>query len=310
MTVDPGTTPLVSIGLPVYNAADTLPRALDSLLAQDYGNVEIILSDNCSDDGTADLCREYAGRDPRIRFSANETNVGVINNLKKVLREARGNLFMWAAADDFWHPDFVSKLQARLADDPGAGVVMCAVDRVRPDGSLLDGIRFPRDLNPDGKSHLGMSLAMISNTKYNLFFYGLFRRELLRRAFASTRGNTSADRWFLCHFALGARFLYVDEVLHVRTNHQVHYSKRYPDDPQSVRMKEQGGKLIDLSPLADVASGVIRAVNIPLRRKLCLPLILAKLFLFKLRWDLYPKILNLVRPAWTTLRGVKNERSL
>ena len=57
------TTPLVSIGLPVYNGERYLREALDSLLTQTFADFELILSDNCSTDGTADICREYAAQD-------------------------------------------------------------------------------------------------------------------------------------------------------------------------------------------------------------------------------------------------------
>ena len=72
--------PLVSIGLPVYNEAEHLAQALDSLLGQDYENIEVIISDNASTDGTPQICADYAGKDGRVRYHRNETNIGGINN--------------------------------------------------------------------------------------------------------------------------------------------------------------------------------------------------------------------------------------
>ena len=61
--------PLVSIGVPIYNEERFLEESLVSLCSQDYSNLEIIISDNASIDGTSEICREFANRDPRIRHS-------------------------------------------------------------------------------------------------------------------------------------------------------------------------------------------------------------------------------------------------
>ena len=60
--------PELTIGIPVYNGAATIRAALDSLLAQTFQNFVLIVSDNNSSDGTEEICREYEGRDPRVRY--------------------------------------------------------------------------------------------------------------------------------------------------------------------------------------------------------------------------------------------------
>src|SRR5438270_344950 len=106
--------PLVSIGVPVYNAEPTLRRSLESLLAQDYSNFEIVISDNCSSDASLAICRQYAAQHANVRIHVNTRNIGASGNFLKVLSHARGEYFMWAAADDYWAPDFVSCLVAEL----------------------------------------------------------------------------------------------------------------------------------------------------------------------------------------------------
>ena len=134
--------PVVSIGMPVYNAERYLARAVDSLLKQDYADFELILSDNASTDGTWTLCREYAERDKRVRIYQNERNRGAVENFKRVCDAARGDYFMWAAADDYWLPGFVSALVKALEADPSAGVAMTAFERVREDGTIQDAVRY------------------------------------------------------------------------------------------------------------------------------------------------------------------------
>ncbi|MDY7000659.1 MAG: glycosyltransferase family 2 protein [Thermodesulfobacteriota bacterium] len=276
----------VSIGFPVYNARGQIARAMDSLLAQSHANFELILADNASTDGTAEICREYAARDSRIRFYANEQNIGMFKNFSQVLAKAKGEYFMWGAADDYWHPEFVATLLAELENNPESGVAMCAARRVRPDETFIDEIRFNGSLNPNEKSNLAMSLAMISSVKYNLYIYGLFRRDILARAIVNSREMPSSERWLLRRLALARGFRYVDEILYVRTNHRIHFSKRYPGDSYGQAKRGSEAKMIDLRPLADMFSKVIRANYIPPGRKIFLPLILAKLFCFKLKWSL------------------------
>jgi glycosyltransferase involved in cell wall biosynthesis len=68
---------LINIGMPVYNGAEFLHRAVDSLLSQTEGNFELLISDNASTDDTEAICREYLKRDPRVRYVRHERNRGV-----------------------------------------------------------------------------------------------------------------------------------------------------------------------------------------------------------------------------------------
>lgn len=106
--------PLVSIGMPVYNGERYIRQALDSLLAQDYANFELIISDNVSTDGTQGICLEYAARDERIRYYRNETNLGALRNFNRVFELSSGKYFMWAAHDDVWNPAYVQEVLALL----------------------------------------------------------------------------------------------------------------------------------------------------------------------------------------------------
>ncbi|MDB4278686.1 glycosyltransferase [Deltaproteobacteria bacterium] len=102
-------TPRVSIGLPVYNGERHLAEALDSILAQDFGDFELIISDNASTDATQDICEAYARRDPRITYSRLPENVGAARNYNRTYHMSTGRLFKWAAHDDRLHPAFLSR---------------------------------------------------------------------------------------------------------------------------------------------------------------------------------------------------------
>ena len=102
-------SPIVSIGLPVYNGERTLQSTLDSLLEQSIANIEIIISDNASTDGTEQICRSCAAKDARVRYIRQSVNIGPSKNFMAVLNEAHAPYFMWSASDDIRSSDFVEE---------------------------------------------------------------------------------------------------------------------------------------------------------------------------------------------------------
>lgn len=123
--------PLVSIGMTVYNAAAFVRKTLDSLLAQDYPNLELVISDNASTDGSSEICQRFAERDPRVRYYRNSENIGAVRNWNRTLELARGELFMWASDHDLWDPTYVSKAYTTLAQEQDVVLVY-------PHGHLID----------------------------------------------------------------------------------------------------------------------------------------------------------------------------
>ncbi|MEI6714950.1 MAG: glycosyltransferase family 2 protein [Verrucomicrobiota bacterium] len=118
--------PLVTVGLPVYNGAAQIRVALDSMLAQDYENFEVVVLDNASMDNTEEIVREYTARDKRIQYFRNEVNVGAVGNFEKVAQLRSGKYFCWLAHDDCRAPSFLSKCVAKLEANPS--VILCSVD--------------------------------------------------------------------------------------------------------------------------------------------------------------------------------------
>ena len=115
--------PLVSIGVPVFNGEKGLAHALDSLLKQDYPNLEIIISDNASTDTTPEICEKYARKDSRVKYCRSEKNLGVAWNFNRVFELSSGKYFMWAAHDDQREPSFVSSCIEKMELSPDA--VLC-----------------------------------------------------------------------------------------------------------------------------------------------------------------------------------------
>ena len=80
--------PRLSIGLPVYNGENYLAESLEALLGQTYEDFELIISDNASTDGTADICQRYGKQDSRIRYIRQPRNIGL--NPEPQLRHQAG----------------------------------------------------------------------------------------------------------------------------------------------------------------------------------------------------------------------------
>lgn len=109
---------LVSVGLPVRNGGQALRRALDSILSQDYKNLEVIISDNFSTDDTNSIALEYLRRDPRIRYHRQDKFITALENFRFVLDQARGEYFIWAAHDDTRSAHYISSLLDAMRMDP------------------------------------------------------------------------------------------------------------------------------------------------------------------------------------------------
>ena len=78
--------PKVSVIVPIFNQAPFIRETVDSVLAQDYANVELVLSDDGSTDGTTEILREYAASDPeRVKVVASERNTGIAGAFNRAL---------------------------------------------------------------------------------------------------------------------------------------------------------------------------------------------------------------------------------
>jgi len=174
--------PLVTVGVPVYNGERLLGHALDTLLAQNYENLEIIISDNASTDATGGICSDYAARDKRIQYFRNASNEGATANFNRTLALARGKYFMVGAADDAWEPTFVSQMVNLLEARSDAILSFSRFNSIDPTGSHVR----EYDLSHLESGGLYERLEKYlsddeSNGKANLIL-GLMRRDVLCKA--------------------------------------------------------------------------------------------------------------------------------
>ena len=109
-------SPLISIALCTYNGETYLPVQLDSLLAQDWENLEIVVVDDGSTDRTREILLDYASRDPRISVTFNEQNLGFFANFEKAFSLTKGEFIAPCDQDDWWHPQKIEGLHAAIGE--------------------------------------------------------------------------------------------------------------------------------------------------------------------------------------------------
>jgi glycosyltransferase involved in cell wall biosynthesis len=115
----PHTPPLVSVCIPTFNRAALLKRALEHLFACSYANIEIIVSDNGSTDGTRDLCEDLCAVHGNLRYFRHPVNRGPTPNFSFAREQARGKYFLWHGDDDYLGPNFIAECVDALESDPG-----------------------------------------------------------------------------------------------------------------------------------------------------------------------------------------------
>ena len=168
----------LTIGMPLYNNAPTIRRALDSLVSQSYRNFLLIVGDDASTDGTAEVCDEYARRDSRITVVRHERNLNY-GNFRYLLEQARTPLFMFAAGDDYWHPDYVQRMLDALDANPDAVGAVSKVVFVK-NGNVVGEAPGTYALTDNPAANITRFLAAQDD---NSRMYGVFRTEVARRAF-------------------------------------------------------------------------------------------------------------------------------
>ncbi|MPZ64365.1 MAG: glycosyltransferase [Pseudonocardiaceae bacterium] len=216
--------PRLSIGLPVYNGEQYLAEALDALLGQSYEDFELIISDNASTDGTADICRHYAAQDPRIRYIRQPHNIGAAPNHNVVFREARGELFKWASHDDLYGRELLRRCVEALDEHPH--VVLAHAWHAIIDGADAVTERFDYRLATDSP-HAPERFRSLLFAPGGDDFYGVIRAEVLRRI-APLDSYHHADRTIVAEIALHGPFHQVPELLYFRRDHPTRAERANP----------------------------------------------------------------------------------
>lgn len=208
---------LVSVGLPVRNAADRIERVVKSVLGQDHQNLELIISDNASTDDTADVCGSLARSDDRIKYHRQAHNIGLLNNFNAVFRLATGEFFRWMGDDDWLAPNNVSKCVAEFSGDDRLIVVTTRLEYSSTAGTFQSPEYRRTELKAgDPITRFSEMLRILNADEWEIDpLYCLMRRSAV--APMPRRNALHEDQAFASKLALAGPWGHVDEVLGART---------------------------------------------------------------------------------------------
>ena len=218
--------PLVSVALPVYNGENYIRQALDSILAQTYHPLELILSDNGSTDATPSICREYAARDSRIRYYGEEKNRGATWNFNRVIDMARGEFFRWASHDDVCAPELLERCLAVMLARPEVVLCFPRTRIIGPAGEFQ--FDYPVCLRTDSGSAGERFREIISKDHACFQIFGMMRTEVLRRTPRMGYG-VGTDRNLLAELSLMGPFHEIPEYLFFRRDHPNTSTRQFPN---------------------------------------------------------------------------------
>jgi glycosyltransferase involved in cell wall biosynthesis len=201
--------PRLSIGLPVYNGDKFFKEALDSLLAQTFEDLELIISDNASTDKTEEICKAYAIQDKRIRYYRNHNNIGCARNFNRVFELSTGEYFKWAAHDDLHAPNFLNKCIEILDQDSSIILCHCQTYFINEKGDFLENYNIKLKTESP-KAHERFHELLAKHFCYQS--YGVIRADVLRKT--PLMGNHAiADIILLLRLGLLGRFYEIPEYL-------------------------------------------------------------------------------------------------
>ena len=237
--------PTVSIGMPLYNEERFLSQALDSLLAQEVRDFELIISDNASQDLTSKICLEYASRDNRIHYYRNEKNLGAAKNFNYTVELASGRYFMWAAGHDMWDQSYISKCLDILETNPQVVLCYTQIGVINIEGNLIEIIEDGIDSRGLKKFERFRSVIWgLAKIPFSDPIYGLIRSDCLKQTHL-VRNLWGADNMILLELSLSGAIAQIKEPLYYRrinrdrTANVERWTERYLEalDPENSKVR-------------------------------------------------------------------------
>jgi len=179
--------PKVSVLVPVYNGERYLAECLESVLNQDFSAMEILISDNCSTDGTVEVIKAFARRDCRIRWWINPSNLGCVGNSNACLQQAKGELIKFVYADDQLVSAQALSKMVRVFDEFWNVALVASATQLMDQQSRVNGIWNPQGLTglTHGRKIILKCMERKSDNDIGCPSVTLFRRRLAIRGFHS-----------------------------------------------------------------------------------------------------------------------------
>jgi len=269
--------PRITVGVPVYNGERFLDEALGSLAGQTFRDLEVIILDNASVDGTAAIAADFVHRDARFHYRRHPSNIGPVANFNALVRLARAPLFKWLAADDSLQPEFLERCVRELETEPALVLATTRLEVFGEDGRPLiadasgrhwvaaNGERVPdrpsiaRLLDrPEATERFRNVLHRMFGLQISTYMYGVIRTDVLRRT-GLEGPYPGGDKVLLAELALHGRFRELPDVLWSCRIHPQHLGALPPAELE--RMLRPGRALHVRTMRMDQLRGYVGAIR-------------------------------------------------
>jgi glycosyltransferase involved in cell wall biosynthesis len=202
----------VSVCIPTYNYGNYIAETIESVLAQNFSDFELLIIDDCSKDQTADVVESYARKDPRVRFIVNKVNLGMVENWNSCIAEARGEYIKFVFGDDLLaSPDAVGRMVFLLDNDNSVSLV-CSARNLIDESSKVKKIESHFDTGIiEGTDVINRCLASQGNLIGEPSVV-MFRKNQAGRGFNTNyKQIVDLEMWF--HLLQQGSFAYINEPL-------------------------------------------------------------------------------------------------
>jgi GT2 family glycosyltransferase len=235
-------TPLVTALVPTYNGAAFITRTLDSLAAQTWPHIEILIGDDRSTDDTLDVVRRFADSHPSTRIVERDTNLGWLRNSNDLMARAGGDLMFFAFHDDVVAPTYVEELVGALRTNERAVLAFSDMHVHELDGSVT--LHVFDELEAL-QTNLQRGRVMVRRPgNWWVPNRGLFRSSAFTDVggiHPNEKGEYSADWTWLLGLSLIGEFVRVPEVLCTKYYTAGSLSKRWPHDSAQLLALRRSG---------------------------------------------------------------------
>ncbi len=200
----------VSIGMPVFNSEQHLHAAVASILNQTFSDFELVVSDNASTDTTAEIVRDYARRDARVRYIRQSQNIGAPANWNFVVGEAHGTYFKWASGNDVVPPTMLARCVEVMDREREVVLTYGHTQLIDDAGNALN--IYPDDIEVRAPRASERFARVYSGLAMNNAQCGLIRLKTLRNT-RLDRPYPAGDMVLMAELALLGHFVLLPEVL-------------------------------------------------------------------------------------------------
>lgn len=216
------TQPRVSIGLPVYNGERYVGEAIQAVLSQSFTDLELVISDNASTDGTRAICEDAARSDPRIRYYRNSKNLGAAPNFNRCFALASpSEYFKWITYDDLITDNFLERCIEALDSDAEVSLAFPTLVHADAEGNVTSRQRqADLSLIEDQPGYRAQQLIQYGLESPDIYWtlYGVMRRSALEKT--DLHGNyIASDQVLLFQLAFTGKFVQVPSGLLIHRAH-------------------------------------------------------------------------------------------